>query len=94
VVPGVKGIVKRDQVLLACSQVNNGRFCQETYETPFRDAARRARQLRLAGYQVAVGPMGPQVTPVGVVKLTLVDIRPGTHADTFNLPEVGTVNLR
>jgi hypothetical protein len=79
--------------MLACSQVNNGRWCQKTYETASRDAGRRARQLRQAGYQVAVAPMGPQVTPVGVIKLTLVDIRPGAHADTYNLPEVDAVKL-
>jgi hypothetical protein len=70
------------------TQVNPGCWCQETYATATRAAAKPAKQLRTAGYQVYVGAMGPQVTPVGVVKLTLVDIRPGRHADTFGLPEV------
>lgn len=70
-------------------QVNTGNWCQETYESASRDAARRARILRKAGYIVTVIPMGPQVTRVGVVNLTMVDIRPGKGmADTFYLPPV------
>jgi hypothetical protein len=37
---------------------------------------------------VTVCPMGMQVTPVGSVKMTLVDIRPGVNSDTTNLPPV------
>ena len=70
------------------SQVNQGTWCQETYETSSRDARRRARQLRQAGYQVSVSPIGVQVTDVGLIRLTMVDIRPGTNANTSNLPEV------
>lgn len=77
---------KREPVCL--TQVNAGSWCQESYCTMSRDAARRAKALRAAGYQVAVFPMGPQVTPVGTVKLTMVDVRPGRHADTFGLPAV------
>jgi len=47
---------------------------QEVYETASRDAGRRVRQLRKAGFQAVSSPMGPQVTPVGVVKLTMVTI--------------------
>ncbi len=72
------------------TQVNNGSWCQESYETASRAVGRRARQLRKAGYRVTVAGMGPQVTQVGVIRLTLVDIRPGAHADTFALPEVET----
>jgi hypothetical protein len=77
--------------MLCLIQVNNGRWAQETYETATRDAAKRAKLLRQAGYLVCVGAMGPQVTPVGVVKLTMVDIRPGSHADTYRLPEVAKI---
>ena len=35
-------------------QVNQGLWCQEHYETTSRDAGRRARQLRKAGYRVSV----------------------------------------
>ena len=47
---------------------------QEFHETAARTANRRARQLRRAGYQVSVGSMGNQVTPVGVVKMTLLTV--------------------
>lgn len=69
-------------------QVNSGRWCQESYETASRDAGRRAKELRAAGYQVVVSAMGLQVTRLGLLKLTLVDIRPGRHDDTFYLPPV------
>lgn len=77
--------------LVCCGQVNNGNWCQETYETASRYAAKRAKQLRAAGYVVRVQSMGSQVTPLGLLKLTCVDIRPGSNPDTFYLPEVETV---
>ena len=48
--------------------------CQAWYETATRDAGRRAKQLRALGFSVSVSPMGPQVTGVGVVKMTLVTV--------------------
>jgi hypothetical protein len=76
------------RTIQCCSQVNSGRWCQETYETASRFAGRRAKYLRERGYQVTVSTMGSQVTPLGLIKLTLVDIRPGVHEGTFDLPEV------
>ena len=67
-------------------QTNRGDHCQETYETAARAAGKRARQLRQHGYLAIVSPLGPQATRVGTVKLTMVDIRPGNNADTFDLP--------
>ena len=75
-----------------CKQVNAGRWCQESYETASRDAGRRAKQLRKLGYQVSVSAMSFQVTPLGSLKLTLVDIRPGSNADTCDLPKVDMVD--
>ncbi len=72
-------------------QVNQGSWCQETYESASRTAGQRAKQLRALGYQVTVASLGPQVTPLGTLKATMVDIRPGAHADTFGLPEVALV---
>lgn len=68
-------------------QVNQGAWCQETYDTASRDAGRRARQLRRLGYDVRVSSLGPQVTQYGIVRCSLVDVRPGTRADTSGLPE-------
>lgn len=75
-----------------CSQTNRGDWCQETYETASRDAGRRAKELRAAGYRVTVSSMGAQVTPLGTIGLTMVDVRPGVHQDTFGLPVVNHVN--
>ena len=74
-------------------QTNQGRWCQEWYETASRHAGRRARALRKAGYGVTTSAMGMQVTSVGRVKMTLVDIQPGQHEDTMNLPAVNVERL-
>lgn len=74
-------------------RVNQGHWCQEHYETASRDAGRRARGLRKAGYDVRVSSLGPQVTEVGVIKMTMVDIRPGANADTFGIPRVEVESL-
>lgn len=79
----------QERTMVCCGQVNSGSWCQETYETASRDAGRRARQLRAAGYHVTVASLGMQVTPLGLIRMTLVDIRPGSHEDTFYLPQEG-----
>jgi hypothetical protein len=69
--------------------VNQGRWCQEWYETGTGEARRRARQLRALGYTVHVSAMGTQVTDLGLVKMTLVDVRANdARPDTLDLPEV------
>jgi len=78
--------------MTAMDVVNAGSWCQESYETASKDAGRRARQLRKQGYVVVVGSIGPQVTPLGTIKTTLVTIRPGLNEHTYCLPEVATVN--
>jgi hypothetical protein len=47
---------------------------QEHYETVSRDARRRAAELRKAGFRVYVSAMGPQVTAVGIVRMTMITI--------------------
>ncbi len=78
---------------MQCLQQVFGRgWTQETYETASRDAAKRAKVLRAAGYAVNVSGLGSQVTPLGMLKLTLVDIRPGHLClDTADLPPVERV---
>ena len=79
--------------MVCYGQTNHGEWCQEYYETSSGDARRRAQQLRRAGYLVAVGSVGPQITKVGLVRLTLVHIRHGNHSDTHDLPtEQWTLN--
>lgn len=76
------------KTLTCYGQTNAGKWCQEWYESASRHAASRARELRKAGYVVSVASMGDQITSVGRCRMTLVDIRPGTHSDTFDLPAV------
>lgn len=72
--------------MLCLTQVNNGNWCQESYETASRDAGKRTRQLRKMGYVANSSPLGMQVTQYGLIKLTMVDVRPGCNVDTCNLP--------
>ena len=73
--------------MICYSQVNAGHWCQEHYDSASRDAGRRVRQLRKAGWAARSVPLGVQVTPVGRVRMTMVDIRPTQEReDTFGLP--------
>ena len=74
-------------------QVNHGLWAQESYSASSGDARRRAAELRRAGYAVTVYPIGPQVTRLGLLRLSMVDIRPGRHADTCGLPPVAIEQL-
>ena len=49
-------------------------FVNEWYETASRHASRRARDLRKLGFQVTVESMGSQVTPIGLVWMTLLSV--------------------
>lgn len=68
-------------------QTNGNGWTQEWYETSTRDAGRRARQLRKAGYRVSVSGQGSQVTNVGRVNMTMVSIY-GDYDQMSNLPAV------
>ena len=68
--------------------VNDGRWCQATISTGAIGIRTVASILRREGYKVAVGSMGNQVTNVGLVKMTLIDIHPGTHPDTFPVSDI------
>lgn len=57
---------------------------QEMYETSSRHAARRAKELRQANFRVSVAPLGPQVTGVGIVRMTSVT----AYGDLSRLPYV------
>jgi hypothetical protein len=58
-----------------CLHRSSGRnWAQESYETSSRGAGRRARELRKLGYRVSVSGMGPQITDMGWITLTLVSI--------------------
>ena len=78
--------MKTQETITCYGQTNSGSWCQEMYETTSRQAGKRAKQLRVKGYQVIVSALGMQVTKSGLIKLTMVDIRPGKNQDTFYLP--------
>lgn len=60
---------------ITCYGRTGGRnWVQEWYETASRDAGRRARTLRKAGFRVSVECMGVQVTRVGRVKMTILSV--------------------
>jgi hypothetical protein len=67
--------------------VNQGNWCQEWYQTASGEARKRAKQLRKLGYAVTSRSMGAQITNAGSMKMTLVNIRPGSNSDTFGLPD-------
>ena len=79
--------------MICYGQVNQGRWATEVYETAARQAGNRAKILRQAGFGVVVSQMGPQVTGVGIVRLTMLHISPGEHRDTSGLPEVEVCRL-
>lgn len=78
---------------MICYLLVRGRnFQQEHYETKSRDARKRARQLRALGFHVSVSAMGPQVTSVGIVKMTMISIHnPGS--EEIPNPEVYSTSL-
>jgi hypothetical protein len=49
-------------------------WTQETYETAANDARTRATQLRKLGFDVHCVSLGTQVTRLGLIKLTLVNV--------------------
>lgn len=61
---------------ITCYGVVRGNdWMQEHYESASGHARRRAAQLRKCGLSVTVSPLGPQVTGVGVIKMTMLTIR-------------------
>jgi hypothetical protein len=49
-------------------------WVQESYDTATGHAGIRARALRKQGYRVSVSALGPQVTSVGRIKMSIVTI--------------------
>jgi hypothetical protein len=72
--------------------VTGRNWTQESYETASGHARKRASQLRKLGYVVTVSSLGSQVTRLGLIKTTMVDIRPGVHEDTTGIPPVKQVD--
>jgi hypothetical protein len=72
---------KRQRRNSAVFNVRGRRWQQEWYETGDSEIKTRATALRKRGYRVMTQYMGPQITQSGQVRMTLMDIRPGTSGD-------------
>jgi hypothetical protein len=66
------------------SKVRGWDWQQEIYESASRDAGRRAKQLRKLGFTITTSPMGLQVTRVGLVKLTMLNVH---HPEAREIPD-------
>lgn len=67
---------------------NRGTWCQACVSTGAIGIRTATAILRREGYHVAVSAMGNQVTPVGVLKMTLLSIYPGGHQDTSDVTAI------
>jgi hypothetical protein len=65
-----------------------GSWQQETWVTGDPRIRQRTKQLRRAGYIVHTEGMCPQVTDFGLMRLTLIDIRPGSNVDCQYMPKI------
>jgi len=63
--------------------VNTGRYCQVCLPTGDSCIRTITSILRRYGYAVSTSSMGWQVTRAGKIKMTLIDIRPGSNGDTY-----------
>ena len=72
---------EKEERMICYGQYGN----QEWYESASGDARRRAAALRKDGFRVFASSMGPQVTPVGLVKMTLLTI---DNPDRREVPSV------
>ena len=69
-------------------QVNQGSWCQESWDTGNPGIRARVRDLRKRGHQVITSSMGYQVTRLGSMKMTMIDIRPGSNPDTYGIGRI------
>ncbi len=74
--------------------VNQGNWCQASISTGNKDIKVACRTLRDMGYKVVSSSMGNQVTSLGILKLTMIDIRPGLNEDTFGATEILKMTVR
>ena len=75
--------------------VNSGNFCQVSLPSGESCIRTICHILRQFGWQVKTWSMGMQVTRMGTIKLTMIDVRPGKNPDTLggegHLPTVNTI---
>jgi hypothetical protein len=73
--------------------VNQGTWAQESWDTGNPAIRARIKNLRARGYEVMVSSLGMQVTPVGVIKMTMIDIRPRSNTDTCDIGNCGSPKI-
>ncbi len=73
--------------------VNNGNWCQITHETGAPSIRTVTSILRRDGYTVTVSAMGMQITQLGRMRLTLIDVRPGRNADTSPVTAIACAHI-
>ena len=66
----------------------NAKFLQAAVETGNKGIRKATAALRQAGFMATTFPMGMQVTPVGRIKLTMIDVRPGTNETTYGAGDI------
>ena len=62
---------------------------QESYDSASGDAKKRATQLRKLGYKVTVSALGSQVTPIGIIGISMVTI----YNPDDNVPKVEEIRF-
>lgn len=68
--------------MAAFNEVHGRGWIQAWYETGSDEMKARASAARKLGYRVVSQAMGSQVTNVGRIRLSLLDIRPGRSGDS------------
>lgn len=68
--------------------VNQGNWCQASVSTGALGIRTATAILRREGYKVTVCSLGSQVTQLGTMKRTIIDVRPGSHEDTFGATDI------
>lgn len=68
--------------------INNGFWCQATIETGAPGLRTACSVLRRLGYVVRTSSLGRQITSLGSIKATMIDVRPGGQPDTFPVTEI------
>ena len=88
-----KGKGKTMNSIRCYGQVSGNSWTQEHYESSSRDAGRRTKALRAVGFNAHTIPMGLQLTSVGAIRMTMVDIRYSANQDSSMLPQVDLERL-
>jgi hypothetical protein len=73
--------------------VNTGKWCQVALPTGESAIRNITSILRRFGFVVKTFNMGQQITSVGSVKLTMIDIRPGSNSDTCVIGDVSVNDI-